>query len=251
MTEVSQATLEFLDNLNLPKWPQMLVWGEPVTVEQAKDIIFRTDPFLTSLSDMYGGNNHRWNEWARRVLGFDAFTESRDYAFLNRLTELFHETLGVVSTEYVHNNWASCSYVHGPHGWCHPNGTISFGDNIGKWPGALEVFKDWQAIAQAFPYLALKATLMSEEHDVEEAVSVPLVTFEVRNGEVSVCASPEMPPVYKMPPPRDFSMSALSLLNSAREQGLNDAWIGELSVRTSCALARLVPQVKKELEQAA
>ena len=33
---------ELLD-VGLPKWPQMIVWGESITTEQAYDIIMRTD----------------------------------------------------------------------------------------------------------------------------------------------------------------------------------------------------------------
>ncbi len=33
-------------NRNLPKWPQMLVTGDSLTIEQAKEIIRRTDRFF-------------------------------------------------------------------------------------------------------------------------------------------------------------------------------------------------------------
>lgn len=48
---------------SLPKWPQMIVTGKPVTIDQAKEIIFRTDSFLTSSDEFAGGNNREFNEW--------------------------------------------------------------------------------------------------------------------------------------------------------------------------------------------
>ena len=63
-----------LKNMRLPKWPHMVVWGTPVTQEQAKDIIFRTDAFLTHMSSYAGGNNHAWNAWANQTLGREALT---------------------------------------------------------------------------------------------------------------------------------------------------------------------------------
>jgi hypothetical protein len=38
----------------LPKWPQMRVEGVPVTLEQAKEIIRRTDTFFTPPLTMHG-----------------------------------------------------------------------------------------------------------------------------------------------------------------------------------------------------
>ena len=45
----------------LPKWSQMIVTGKNVTVEQAKDIIFRTDYFLTDPSKYSAGNDDQFN----------------------------------------------------------------------------------------------------------------------------------------------------------------------------------------------
>ena len=46
---------------HLPKWPQMIVTGKRVTVDQAKEIIFRTDSFLSDASDYSGGNARNFN----------------------------------------------------------------------------------------------------------------------------------------------------------------------------------------------
>lgn len=41
------------------KWRQMIVTGTPVTVDQAKEIIRRTDRFIYRGD---GGNNHEYNK---------------------------------------------------------------------------------------------------------------------------------------------------------------------------------------------
>ncbi len=55
-------------NIALPKWPQMIVTGKPVTIHQAKDIILRTDSFLTDSYEHAGGNNQEFNDWYRKYI---------------------------------------------------------------------------------------------------------------------------------------------------------------------------------------
>ena len=52
----------------LPKWPRHLVTGKPLTVEQAKEVIRRTDTFFGG----WGGNNHDYNRWVRDAVGMPA-----------------------------------------------------------------------------------------------------------------------------------------------------------------------------------
>ena len=143
---------------SLPKWPQMRVIGKPVTVEQAKEIIFRTDSFLTESSQYAGGNNHRFNEEYRKESGLASLDQSDWDA-----DSTIREKLGVLSTNYVSNSWTSCAFIYGAHGWCHPNGNIFYEDNVGKWPSYEELLADWTALAEAFPFLDLHAMFMSGE----------------------------------------------------------------------------------------
>jgi hypothetical protein len=232
MTQNAAQVIARLDTLNLPKWPQMFVFGESVTSDQAKDIILRTDPFLTDVEGYRGGNNDEWNKWAARILGYAAVAdavrplqEAHQWRIKDKVADKLRTALGVVDTEYVHNTWASCSYVYGPYGWCHPDGTISYADNIGKWPNAQEVYMEWVRLAATFPYLDLTATLMSGEHSEEDCT--PVVSFRARKGEVIVLDEPVLPRPEQMPPARNISAMALSLFNRSREQGLNDSWIIE------------------------
>lgn len=175
----------------LNKWPQMLVTGKPVTVEQAKDIIFRTDEFLTDPYEFSGGNARQFNQAYREQAGLTLIMETRKYDNGREYTmpdydklSAIKEQLGIVSTNYVTNDWASCSFIGGPHGWCHPDGTIGFSDNVGKWPSIEEIVEDWQRIATAFPYLDLHVTLMDGESCEDGTTAV--INIRVLNGAVSV-----------------------------------------------------------------
>lgn len=229
-------------NVSLPKWPQMLVAGKPVTVEQAQDIILRTDDFLTDVSDYRGGNNHRWNAWAADVLGYAGLKEKLGqnlWEFQSRL----REALGHVSTEYVSNSWASCAFIYGPHGWCHPDGTIAHVDNVGKWPSAEEVHADWVRLAQAFPWLDLAATLMSEESSggPDGEVGAPVVTFIVKDGGVTVAQQPVEVEVAM--PKRNLDAALARLHHGGREQGLPDDWMEAYAERTRPIVAKLLSEL--------
>jgi len=163
-------------NIELPKWPQMIVTGKQVRIEHAKEIIFRTDSFLTDCSKYAGGNNQEFNDWYRKKSGLSLINE---YAVVDEI----RSKIGYVETNYVRNDWASCSFVYGPHGWCSPKGHIVYVDNVSKWPDVKEVFEDWASLAQAFPYLDLNVTLMNGE-GCEEG-TMPLINIRVVDGDAS------------------------------------------------------------------
>lgn len=170
----------------LPKWPQMIVTGTKVTKEQAEEIIRRTDSFYT-----WGlGNNHWFIEEAKIALCLPEEPEGRlgtdeYFKLANEYYEkknAFLEAIGFINTNYVENDWISCSCFGGPHGWCHPDGEIGYCNNIGKWPSVEEVFNDFVKIAAAWPFLELEVTLMNKEECEED--SKPVVSFLIRNGTV-------------------------------------------------------------------
>lgn len=185
-------TQEELLNKGLPKWPQMIVTGKSVTSDQALDIIFRTDSFLTDCDEWSGGNAKDFNNWYREIAGLNNFRiensgDSTDFKLLRPFwdkREQFLNTIGFINTNYVHNSWGSCAFVFGPHGWCHPNGKIQYSDNIGKYPSVEEVLEDWTKLAVAFPYLDLNVTLMSGE-DGEE-FKFPVVNIHVVDGNATL-----------------------------------------------------------------
>jgi hypothetical protein len=225
----------------LPKWPQHYVTGVPVTVEQAKEIIRRTDTFFAGWG---GGNNRAFNRKVRELLKMpsDVMDEPRDLtpeetgAMWKRRDELhqaFTERWKPISTSYVHNNWVSCAFIGGPHGWCHPDGQIGFVDNVGKWPDVEDVYKDWVTLAEAFPFIEVGATLFDGEECEDN--TRPVVSFAIKDGKVTP-VDPAVTDVHAGHPKATRAPNGvrsaidtfmLSFNDNSREQGLPEAWFHE------------------------
>lgn len=218
-------------NIGLPKWPGMVVRGTPVTVEQAKDIIRRTDSaFLRGIR----GNNHAFNkEIVRRlrmppVLAWDVERlQSGSLMDEFERRDDWQTKWECLPLTYVSNAWIACSYIGGPHGWCHPNGTIAYDSNVGKWPSVEAVLNDWALLASAFPFLDLTATLMDREL-CEEGIR-PLVTITVQGGKATA-GEPVVPPNIQR---QDVGELAVAVLfrSVSREFGIPMEWLDEWEVR--------------------
>lgn len=179
-------TKEEAFNIGLPKWPQCVINGEKITEEQALEIIRRTDRFFGRLG---GGNNHEFDEKARKICRKPDIEDFKDgnefneaWAKYIEAREEFVSKWQLIDTEYIHNSWISCPWIGGYHGWCHPDGTIAFCNNIGKWPEVEDVYKDLCILGEHFPFLNLTCTLMNGEEDF---ATESLVTMKLENGEVS------------------------------------------------------------------
>lgn len=230
--------------VDLPKWPQMLVTGEPVTVDQAKEIIFLTDSFLTDAYDHAGGNAREFNARYRKAAGLDRYSLKRNedpnsdegrkrwrqhWVF----RDLVRKRIGVLETLYVTNEWASCAFIFGPHGWCSPTGQIGFIDNVGKWPTVSEVLTDWQTIAKRFPFVKLTATLMDGEQGSDQPLT-PRVNIVVADG-VARLEAPDMAPHVGRDgaTQRDYEQIGhlLGGPTELRELGLPLGWYDEFATR--------------------
>lgn len=231
-------------NRGLPKWPQMVVTGVPVTVEQAKEIIRRTDLFF---QHGYGGNDHKYNLVVKLLLGMPVYKrkhsldsmvatdlgidlpEAEDWKQVYQAENLWRARWGVVDTSYVNNCWLSSAFIFGPHGWCHPDGQIGYLDNVGKWPSVEEVFNDWQVLAQAFPYLDVGVTLMSGE-GCEDNIE-PVVSMIVKGGEVTLVEPGDHVHEGHVQPhiDRGFEGAAADLSKPPRlrEHGIPNEWLLE------------------------
>lgn len=212
-------------NAKLHKWPVMLTSGERVTIEQAKEIIRRTDSFLIR---GYGGNDHSFN---RRLASRLRMPHYNDHSVTPELTfdqqldlrEKWHTAWSVIEPHYVNNDWISTSYAGGPNGWCWPTGQISYTEHVGKWPTIEEVLEDWTNLAKAFPFLDLAATLMSETDS-------PIATILVSEGRAKAVAGScsyhdKYPPIVFRDydkEPHDFSYEA--------EHGLPAIWFYEWEI---------------------
>lgn len=209
------------------KWPQMFTTGEQLTVEQAKEIIRRTDYFFSGF-DFIGGNNHSFTEKYLRDSGKQQISEKfkSDRQGFYAFEQKFKEKWQYIDTQYVHNDWASCSFIGGPHGWCNPDGKILYRDNIGKYPSISEVVDDWAALLEAFPFLNINATLYDGESCQPEAK--PIVTISIGNGVIRIH---EDHSVQKLPRSENPAVDTflLNMNNPLREQGLPQAWIEDFA----------------------
>lgn len=171
-------------NINLPKWPAMVVSGSPVTHEQAQDIIFTLDRVFSG---------HGLSEWGGdllRVPSDEIYNHIKnDEERVARLQEhwgkedALRKALKTVQLEYLATDRIKSGWIGGNHGWIDWNGRVySANYNIGKWPSVTEVRKEWDTIAKLFPYLDLRCTLWAKE-TIEEG-NFPLVAFVVKNGLV-------------------------------------------------------------------
>lgn len=237
-----------LANGSLPKWSQMLVTGKQVTVEQAKEIIFRTDEFLTDATTYGGGNARKFNAEYRRLAGLDLLQFERTARDGHTYTDIdwdkhneLQERLNIVETLHAKNSWASCSYAGGPHGWCSPAGVISYSDNVGKWPSIGEIIDDWTKIAQAFPYLDLHVTLMSGESCEDDTEAV--INIRVVDGKAFAEAPDES--VHVIPERRDMLESFIELMNSTggeREIGLPIDWYDEFAANVKAVVVDILAE---------
>jgi hypothetical protein len=196
-------------NIGLIKWPALVVKGESVTEDQAKEILIRTDSMYLHCND---------DEWNSLINGklygvdpkllsgrYDSVDEElrkkhniyeKDYTSLWNIKDLYKGEVGIIDgLEYLHNNRIASSWVGGAHGWCNWDGTIGTSEyNIGKYPSVSEVYEEWKLIAKEFPFLNLRCQIMSEEAcdpESEEAERIrPVVEFIIGNG-VAKLVEPE------------------------------------------------------------
>lgn len=242
-----------LANGNLPKWPQMLVTGKQVTVEQAKEIIFRTDNFLTDAHPYSGGNAREFNKHYRKIAGLDLLQVEKTarvggQKYIDVDWDKQHELqylLQTLGTSYVTNNWASSSYIGGPHGWCSPDGVISYSDNVGKWPSIEDIIEDWSEIATAFPYLDLHVTLMSGE-DCED-VTEPVINIRVVDGK-AFAEAPDLS-VHDIPVKKDYlEFFARRLNDPTYSLGLPMDWYEEFAARVNVVVKTLLTEDAQKVQ---
>jgi len=96
-------------NITLPKWPGMIVEGDPVTPELAAEIIIRTDSQLPDFT--YAGND---SDLCQQLN--DLFSVPHVTIDPNKLSKL-RDKLHIIPLEYLCNDRIVSSWVGGPHGW--------------------------------------------------------------------------------------------------------------------------------------
>lgn len=192
-----------MDNINLPefpKWPAMVVVGKPVTKEQAMEIIIRTTDFYFSTNDK------TFEEELNEVLFGKKFRciDQEYFQYNNMLKDLYSELSAVPDLYYLKNDRIVSCWIGGTKGWCNWNGNIfSNNYNIGKWPEADKVFKEWIKIAEAFPFLDLTCQIFAGETSEDEGRNA-LVEYVVKDGKCEMIYPPTKTTVY--PQMTNFSL---------------------------------------------
>ncbi len=112
-----------LTQIELPKWPQMIVTGKAVTTDQACEIIRKTDLFF----EIFAGNNQEELDLLSRRLRIPCLSQlvfPRDIFKLYGSRETWRSVWGSLPTSYVQNSWISDNGP--PYGWCRPDGKIQY-----------------------------------------------------------------------------------------------------------------------------
>ncbi len=178
-------------NFDLGKWPEMVVVGEPVTREQANEILIRT----MSRRGWNFCNDKSWTDEVNRVVGFRSESHLDDVE--SRLAALEYnygvlDDLGVLELEYIYNSRVSSAYLFGAHGWLNWDGVITgnMSYNVGKWPEADELADEWKLVASTFPYLNLTVQFFSERGE-DDGFRTPAFEIRVFDGEAVVNTHPD------------------------------------------------------------
>lgn len=217
--ETESEARQALSDVTLIKWPQMIVTGASVTREQAKEIIIRTDPFFSDVALYAGGNDQEFTIRYQQQSGVLAAVSCSDQQIRERVQEAVDSVVKPIPLDYLDNDWASSGFVYGPHGWCQPDGTIEYHDNIGKWPEAVELYDEWQSIARAFPYLSLFASFMDAEScDTDASV---VLQFVLHEGAVRVVKGEHAPVAREIRGADDVCFCSRS------KHGLPWSWVAE------------------------
>lgn len=174
-----------LENIYLPKWPALLVVGEPVTKEQAQEILVRTDQH--GFDYQYAGNDRDLRHELADLVGLNIneIKLSNWSEYWQQVEEVRRKYNFLDDLYYLRNSRIVSSYIGGPHGWCDWQGHIECSNyNIGKYPSATEVYEEWLLIAQAFPFLDLRCQLLDGEISESQEPCIQ-VEYTIRNGNVS------------------------------------------------------------------
>lgn len=265
---------------SLPKWPSVFVTGKPVTPEQAKEIMFRTDANFQGAPTSYlHGNDRQFEEHCIKVFGWEVFNKAHKaswglgeiretqgeaafeaalgklmpdayfgegkYNSLYDVSAAWRREMDIIPAEYVYNSYLTSSYIGGPTGWCHQDGKIFVdGHNYGKWPSVENIVNDWTLLVGAFPFLDLACTL----HDAESCEDAhPLCTIVVRDGAVVVCEYDETLHTEPRPPCRDEMDEMAPMLlglqtgSFAYERGWPVSWVMEFGGKSSAAMKKVAP----------
>ncbi|MCH8517907.1 MAG: hypothetical protein LAT68_16515 [Cyclobacteriaceae bacterium] len=221
---------------SLPKWPQLIITGPNVDPEHAKEFILKTDGFLTDFSEYAGGNEREFNASYRRKAGADILDGIQSRHSRWEVQKKVRKRIGFVDLQYVSSDFASSSFIGGPHGVVSPAGVVSYAYNVGKWPTVEDILTDFKALARAFPWLELWATVYDREWGEEGGV--PLATFRVKSGRARIAKVKDL---QDQVTPANISLAMFS----RSELGLPCDWYDEIAAVVRTVTEAVVKEVRE------
>ena len=159
-----------MENIN-SKYPQLLIFGEPVKENQAKEIILRTD---SSIKDLVRQNIHCSSFVQEKFKHF----YNKNFLFGDGIKYL--EKIGYIDNLYITNEWIHC-HLSSPKGWMHLDGNIGHIDGPGyKWPEASELVDEFSSIGKEFSFLKLFMIVS----DTDRENTNPIFALYLNKGKI-------------------------------------------------------------------
>ena len=181
---MNYLTPDQLAEIRLPKWPSCDIQGRAVTPQQALDIRLRTcaiwffhgDEELNAAVESAYYSAIPKPEWEPK------WWLHRTGKSISRKRQ-YRKEMGNLDLQYLSNAVTCGSDV-----WCSWKGSISYHNYLAqcKEPTPLELLKEWEAVATAFPYLQLTCYVFTE--DCAQDGEPTAVVYYVDNGKVEVSA---------------------------------------------------------------
>jgi hypothetical protein len=175
-------------DIELPKWCGHLVKGEPVSEEEAAEIIIRTNSYISD-HDEIGKEIWKTFGYSPKVRTIKR-SDGSTYQFNEYPHAQIREDFQQLNLSYIDNERIISHWIGGPNGWCNWDGTIfQANKNVGKWPDCEAIYEDWCKVAEAFPFLNLRSQILPCEMYtlIENSPGIlPVIEFQVKNGKVSV-----------------------------------------------------------------
>lgn len=159
------------------KWAPVLVYGPKVSVENALEFIRRTDYSL--VEPKYSCNDRAFEEELQELLGTSDIDNLENFNEVWKKNQVFQEAFGHIPLSHLSSNWVACSYIFGPHGPVHPDGTVYMTRNFGKWPSIEEVETELDKLRE-FNWLTLNVYLWDNYEEKYEGD--PTYGWKLSNG---------------------------------------------------------------------
>lgn len=183
-----------LFKIALPKWPLLVVLGKPVSIDQAEEIILRTDYYVTYPQSNDKKFDREYCKLINRPLNYENGHKvhpngTKTHVIQSETDQKFLKKINSLDIYCLRNQRINSSYIGGRHGWCNFSGNIITSNyNIGKWPSVEGVYEEWEIIAKAFPFLDLTCQLVDREYDKDYEVKgyKVLIEYVVKEGKVKV-----------------------------------------------------------------